>query len=316
MSWPSVLLVTVALVACKDGQRATSTPVPGSTGSASAATPKPPAPAATGSTDAAAQVVPFLYRVRSGDATSHVLGTVDIGVAVTRLPPSVWDAFAKAKRVVLEWNFGERTAGLREQMQRPADAPPLSATLTPDERTALAGAMGGGAADLERVATWMATAVVSSTGIPRTDAIQAVLADRAQTQEQPITYLETMESQNQRLAKWLDARALSALLADVGALRRGNDAYLAAFTRGDEAELARLRGERTPWKTAGRSGADLTALEQATLGDRHATWLPILRPLLEAGGAFLAIDASHLVGPGNLLDRLREAGFEVVKEGA
>jgi len=304
MPW-LVTLASMSQVACRENP--TTAPATPSVGAAVAPTPDIAlAPTPTG------PVVPMLYVVRKGAAESHVLGTLDRGIDASRLPPTVWSPFAAAKLVVLEWNFGDRTTGLRELMMR-QDGSKLSDGLTPAERTALAGGVRPGAADLESAATWMTTAVVSATGLPSTDAIQAVLADRAVQQQQPVTYLETMAVQVARTARWLDARALSALLADVGAVRRGNDAYLAAYARGDAAELARRRGDRTPWKTAGRTGAELAQLEAETLSDRHATWMAALAPTLEAGGAFVAVDVSHLVGPGNLLDRLRTAGFDVTR---
>ncbi|MEZ4365758.1 MAG: TraB/GumN family protein [Kofleriaceae bacterium] len=304
----ALLLVTLGLTACSSSR----SPAPAGGAASGSATSAPTAitpPSPTPSSDA---VVPMLYAVRKDGQTSHVLGTIDIGLPAPKLPPSVWSAFASAKAVVLEWNFGERTTGLRERMRR--DGSKLSDSLTPEERTALAGAVGPGAKDLDTAATWMAPGGVSSTGLPRTDAIQAVLAARAEEQEVPVTYLESMDVQVTRTAKWLDERALRALLADVTAVRRGNLAYLEAYTRGDEAALAELRGERTPWKRAGRTGAELAQLDAETLGDRQATWMATLQPLLTAGGAFIAVDVAHLVGSPNLLARLRDAGYDVTRE--
>jgi uncharacterized protein YbaP (TraB family) len=190
----------------------------------------------------------------------------------------------------------------------------LSTDLTADEIAKLRAAIGATfVADLERVKPSFAATVVSAYGLPTQNPMQAVINQRAQDQGIATVYLETGVTQQALLDRWIDVNALKALIADLDGVKAGSAALLAAFIRGDDVALAAMIDQRLPWKTTGRTGAELEAMRKATLAERHAAWIPFLVPLLAGGNVFIAVDAADALGPGGLIELLRTEGYTVTR---
>ncbi|MBP6631320.1 MAG: TraB/GumN family protein [Kofleriaceae bacterium] len=303
------LVLAMAGAGCKDkGKGAGKAPGPGSNtptaGSAAATAPADARPAPAG------PATPILFTVSKDGKTSHLLGTIDAGFDITaQLPPSVWTLFDGARAVVLEWNLLEVTM----PMLRRTDGKKLSDDLSPAELSALEAAVGKDwVAQLADAKPSFVAAVLSARGLSTRNPMQPVLAARAEDKKVQIVFLESGAAQQERMDTWLDLGAVRALLADPDLAAR-NGKLVDAFTRGDLVTLASLREERMPWKTAGKTGDALAALDRATLDDRHVAWLPTLTNQLGEGGAFIAVDAMHLPGDKGLVAVLERAGFVVTR---
>jgi uncharacterized protein YbaP (TraB family) len=298
----ALLAVACALAAgCKSGKTA-DPPAPGSASGAGSAA---PAPAGT--------IVPLVWTVETaGGATSRIFATIDAGLDVdAQVPPSIWEQMKASKTVVLQWNLAEVTM----QMLQRTDGGTLATDLTPDESRALTAAMGPTfARDLDKSKPSFVATVISAYGLPTRNPLQAVINQKAQDAGLPTVYVETGVAQQALLDRWLDTASVKAMISRLDAIKTTNAEQLAAYVRGDEAALARMAPIQMPWKRAqaGRTGADLEAMTRATLADRHAAWVKFLAPLVEAGQAFIAVDAIDAVGPGGLIEQLRAAGYRVV----
>lgn len=284
------------------------------------AKPAPPHPSDSAVTDAAptaapttgAMITPLEWTVTRAGATSRVLATIDAGIDTdTQIPSAIWDQVTAAKTVVLQWNLAEVTMPM---LQR-TDGGSLAKDLTADETAALTTALGGKfVADLATAKPSFVATVLSAYGLSTRNPLQAVINKQAQDAGRPTVYLETGVAQQALLDRWLDVASVKAMIAHLDGIKAGNAALLAAFVHGDAMALTGMVANQMPWQRgiAGRSGADLDAMTKATLTDRHAAWVKFLAPTLDAGGAFVAVDAIDAVGPGGLIEQLRAAGYDVV----
>jgi uncharacterized protein YbaP (TraB family) len=200
-------------------------------------------------------------------------------------------------------------------MLQRTDGGSLANDLTADETAALTAALGAKfVADLDTAKPSFVATVISAYGLSTRNPLQAVINQKAQEASRPTAYLETGVAQQALLDRWLDLATVKAMIAHLDGIKASNAALLAAFVHGDAMALTGMVANQMPWQRgiAGRSGADLDAMTKATLTDRHAAWVTFLRPTLDAGGAFVAVDAVDAVGPGGLIEQLRAAGYDVV----
>jgi len=100
-------------------------------------------------------------------------------------------------------------------------------------------------------------------------------------------------------------RLLDMVLDDLDDTGNETRAVLAAWRRGDAAQLATLL------LTEYRS---FPALYDALVMDRNRHWLPEIERLLKGGqNCLVVVGALHLVGKGGLLEALRKDGFAPVQ---
>lgn len=292
-----------AAAACKSGKTA-DPPEPGSaSGAGSTATVPAPADA----------IAPLVWTVETAAGeSSRIFATIDAGLDVDKqLPPAIWDQMKASKTVVLQWNLAEVTMPM---LQR-TDGGTLAGDLAPDEMRALTDAMGPTfVRDLDKVKPSFVATVISAYGLPTRNPLQAIINQKAQEAGLPTVYLETGVAQQALLDRWLDTAAVKAMIANLPAIKASNTEQLAAYVRGDEAALAAMLPSQMPWKRAqsGHTGADLDAMTKATTTERHAAWVAFLKPVLDEGKAFVAVDAVDAVAPGGLIELLRAAGYRVV----
>jgi len=297
------LVLALAVVGCKGKGKAR--PAPATDGSAAHAPAKDAPPAATG-----AQLVPLVWTIEKDGKSSRLVATIDAGIDVdAQVPAAIWDQVKASRTVVLQWNLAEVTMPMLERKQGA-----LSTDLTADEKAKLESAISAKfVADMEHSKPSYVATVVSAYGLPTSNPMQAVINQRAQDAGVPTVYLETAEVQQGLLDRWIDLHALQALIADLDGVKAGNAAVVAAFVKGDTDALAGLIDQRLPWKTTGRTGAELEAMHKATIADRHAAWLVFLKPLLDGGNVLVAVDALDAVGPGGLVEQLAAAGYKVAR---
>lgn len=266
----------------------------------------------------------WLYRVQApGAEPSYLLGTMHVGVDFRRaVPPPLDAAMLGARTVVMEIDLREaqryfrdpprsarrvRVVRLDAALPRPTWrrlVDELSYVATPRQ---IAHVPAGMLAVYMRQVR-MAEVEAEADGwdrIPGTASpthLDRWIFDWAIGAGVPFVALETPEEAVAALSTFRRPSALEALRRVVDepdvardAARRLREAYL---SQDDRAVLAIL----------GEMGADE---RHATFALRNAAWLPRLVPVLEAGGAFVAVGLGHLLGDESLVTLLRERGLRV-----
>jgi uncharacterized protein YbaP (TraB family) len=180
------------------------------------------------------------------------------------------------------------------------------------------GSRGLGAAMAHHLRLWFLAALTASPpcelqrqrrGLPVVDELIAKTAKDAGVK---VVGLETIAEQTEILSS-IDPTAAATLL--VGAARKpalNDDAYmtlLALYAEGRPAEVLPVF-DATALMTPEEAAAD-DEMTRHVLGARNRIMAERMAPLLDAGGAFVAVGALHLPGKGGLIALLRAAGFTV-----
>jgi uncharacterized protein YbaP (TraB family) len=251
---------------------------------------------------------PFMWRVDTPGGPSHLLGTFHVGVDPDEvLPPQVFAELDGARSVVLEVNIAVPEAlGLGMQ---PAGRS-LRDDLTAEQWAALVAAMKldeAAAAQLERVKVWVIVTTVIQELVPDTRSIDSVVQERAEAARKQLVYLEDVAFQAALFDRQMTPELLLALLGDRerqrGLLKRQADAYRS----GDE---QRMFDESLAPKVFEQGVPN--AREQQVYA-RNRAWIPAIAAEIDRGRMFLAVGVSHLIGPGGVIDLLRQKGHAVTR---
>jgi uncharacterized protein YbaP (TraB family) len=148
-------------------------------------------------------------------------------------------------------------------------------------------------------------------GLPMVDEF---LANDAKAHEVPVVGLESLDEQMDTIAGVPD---------DVAAMQLKIAARDPAYADGAYASLLSLYGQKRPAAVLAyldlksrlseaerRSGDEMT---KRLLGDRNGHMAARAAPLLDKGGAFIAVGALHLSGKGGLIELFRAQGYTVSK---
>jgi hypothetical protein len=112
---------------------------------------------------------------------------------------------------------------------------------------------------------------------------------------------------------WMSPDDVKALLDNRDAAKSLATKMLDAYQAGDGATLGAMFDDKTLWLAAGRKPELFPAYLDAILGKRNRAWIPQLEKLHAEGGAFIAVGAGHLVGPGNVNDLLAQRGYTITR---
>jgi uncharacterized protein YbaP (TraB family) len=124
--------------------------------------------------------------------------------------------------------------------------------------------------------------------------------------------LETVAEQTDALASLDPSVSAAALISAARRPELGLDAYatlLSLYVQGKPGEILPVI-DASHILTPQESAAD-DEMTRQLLGARNKIMVERISPLLESGGAFVAVGALHLVGKGGLVALLREAGYSV-----
>jgi hypothetical protein len=294
----SLAILTVALAGCKNTRE------------------KPRAAVAS---DAAAGAnllaSPFLWKAEKDGKTSWLFGTIHLGVnAENDLPPWVIDKIDGAAAFVMEADTSDAT-GLARALQR-NDGGSLRTDLGPEYWKKLEDAVGARlAAGFDGMKPFAVMTLLLAKDLPMTPPMDGVLAARARSAARPIHYLESIADQIAMIDPWMTPADVKAMLDHRDEAKVMAQKMLAAYRAGDGPALGAMFDDQTMWLAAGRQPQSYPAYLDALLGKRNRAWVPRLEELHGAGGAFIAVGAGHLVGPGNLLDLLAARGFAITRVG-
>ena len=273
-----------------------------------------PAPRPTRAVPVAKQPLPhpLFWAVEKDGKTTYVLGTMHMGVDPdARIPELVWRKLDEAPAFAMETDLSK--AASLDVMRH--DGRTLHADLGDAYWAKLEQALGSDTAQrMDQMKPMIPATLLSMRGLPETPAMDGALFGRASNENKKIVYLEPIEREEQVLEKWMDVRALEAMLDDLPAGEQHSKDMLAAYIAGDEAKIQALTdAERADFKKSGRTDAEYDQQMEDLLFARNASWVPELEQLHAAGGAFVAVGAMHLIGKRSVLDMLRQRGYQVTR---
>jgi uncharacterized protein YbaP (TraB family) len=246
-----------------------------------------------------------LWRVEGVGRPSHILGTIHLGIEADReLPARVWREVDDSKLVVLEVAPTDMQGASQTATSYLPGGQDLEDRLGPKTWRNLARTMAPHDIEWLRARTpWFAYTAVLRALFPTQRPIDDAIAKRAVSQGTPIRGLESLEFQLQTLNRFADVDDLADLVADDGQEVRDLRALIAAYRNGDRDFIARISANADP------------EYERIVFRERNQRWAKTLEPVLSSGGAFVAVGVGHLLGPGNLIELLREHGFSIAPAG-
>jgi uncharacterized protein len=305
----NVAVLALALIvagACKKEEK----PAGAGTGSAAAA---PIDAAALPTPDPASLLArPYLWEVAKDGKKISLFGTMHLGVdAEKSLPTYVWARLDAARTFVMEADATD--PGLIATVLR-KDGTTLDQELGPAHWTKFEELVGKDAAEsYKRLKSSSATVLVTVQGLPMTLPMDLVLAARARSAGKKVQYLEEARMQQALLDKWMDTKALKAMLDDVAKVRENNVALLAAYRGGDEAALIAVLDDKDQWKDLGLDDKAAAAAMDELLYARNRAWIAPLEALFAEGSAFVGVGVAHLVGPQSVIELLEKKGYQVTR---
>lgn len=265
----------------------------------------------------------FLWKVTSPQGNeAYLLGSVHVlSKSFYPLSPVIDQAFAASKTLVEEVDLDEMNdpatmISLVGKAMLPAGQT-LSQTISPDTYAAVrarAEAHGLPLLMLDRMKPWMAAvmltaAEISKAGFDSKLGIDQHFLNRAKEIGMPRRALETAGYQFDRLdglSATLQEASLNAMLADIDAQAGNIETLATAWRNGDAAGLERLLME---------GFADAPEIAERLLYERNRNWVePVERCLAENARCFIVVGAAHLVGPGSLVELLRDRKHTVVQQ--
>ena len=257
-----------------------------------------------------------LWELHGKHNTVYLLGSIHVlRPADYPLSPTVLEAYAKAKSLLMEIDIGEMdTEQAQAQMLSGATLPDgktLAEVLGPRRyahATSLARDVGVELATFDQFAPWFAAEAISQLqlmqlGFQPQSGVEMYFAQRARADGKRIAGLETVHDQIALFEGMsMDAQAeyLLSSLEQAHELPREVDDMVHAWQRGDTAWFdGRLRSEL---------GRD-PALYQSVLAARNRKWIPKIEALLNADQDCLVIvGTGHLVGRNSVIDLLQKDG--------
>lgn len=253
---------------------------------------------------------PFLFAAEKDGKTTHLLGTMHIGVdPEARLPALVWDQVDAATSFAVETDvsdpaisrIGSRSSGTLRDDLGPDYWKKLEFAITPQLAQAL----------LHKSATIPAT-MLALRGIPSTPPMDGILLARAKLRGKQIVYLEAAARQAAMLEKHLNVKALKLMLDDLGKVERQTKQLLAAYVAGDEAKFSEITDEqRRDAIAGGYTEAEYDDSMEDLLYRRNASWIAAVERMHAGGGAFVAVGAMHLFGKRSVLELLAAKGYQI-----
>jgi len=267
-----------------------------------------------------------LWRVeREGRAASWLLGTVHLAdERVAKLSPAVAKALDGARAVALEIAdlspaaLSKVLAGATSLLTY-TDGRRLDGALAPDDFAKVKTVLGTSGVPAEAAAEfrpWIVYMLLSVSACERrrTEAGALVLdmrvAEAARAHGLKVIGLETIEDQLGAMAAVPDDQQLEMLRATLKYTDRADDLMETVL------QLYLKRGMGAAWpfemalaRAAGIDPAPLAAVQEKLITQRNLAMATAAKPLLAAGGAFIAVGALHLVGDDGLVALLRKDGY-------
>ncbi len=260
---------------------------------------------------------PFLYVVRSTEPPSYLFGTVHVGVSIDEaLPGPTFDALADSRVVLVEIDPATVSAqAFADAARLPRRAETLDRRLPSllwhDLTEELSDVMLPDG--LRQMRPWFAMVmlmqrrVAAMHGGAPPEAMDLSIVQYAREQGIEVAALESVRDQIAAFGAIPDAqtlRELREMLEDPQAAQAKLAQMLEAYRQGDEQRMAQLLFDPAEMEAA-------PEMYEQLFTRRNEAWLARIEREIEAGGAFVAVGAGHLLGDDGLVAQLRERGFPV-----
>jgi|AntDeeMetagen681_2_1112603.scaffolds.fasta_scaffold03953_3 uncharacterized protein YbaP (TraB family) len=273
---------------------------------------------AAGTAAAAINADGVLWRVQGPEDTdpSHVFGTIHSDdPRVLDLDPVIERAFRAARHYAFELDFD---ADIRQTAARAMfdQAPPTLEEQLGDEdwQRARRAAQARGVPEnaLRLMEPWALAITISVPAMDPAATLDRVLFRRATDLGRPVQGLETAEEQLSLFDDLPEREQLDLLratldLAEQDGLAPMFESLTAAWLRGDLGALMEI-SESNPMLPDGERN---DAFTERVVDERNERMVERMQPLIERGGAFVAVGALHLPGERGVLRLLEEAGYTV-----
>lgn len=286
----------------EQAQPATPTPAP--------ATATPPVALPQGETKH-----PLLWTVTYKDKTSHLFGTMHLGVSLEDALPKAHRPLLQAARVVvLEADLSAMDPVKAASLARlPADQS-LQKLISKEawaEITGERGLKGFPSAMLDHMQPWVLGPMLLHNHM-------TLVSHNATPMEQSIllevpaprrAYLETANAQLEAISgisQKCNVYMLEETAKDVGNNYKEADQLLAAYREGDTAKLEALVFEPDAEKVCPEVSATL-------LRARNAAWVAPLEKIFKKGDAFVAVGAAHMLGESGIIALLEKRGAVITR---
>lgn len=289
-------------------------------------------PAAAGKIEAEARATPngsgLLWKVeKDGLAPSYLFGTMHMtDPRVTALPPDAQAAFDASSTVVIETTDVLDQAkmmaaiGQKPELMMFTDQTTLQSLLSPEDAKAVEAALaerGIPLASVAKMKPWMLSAMVAlpacemarkAAGLPVLD---VKLANDAETAGKELRGLETVTDQLEAMASLPMDFHIRGLVDTLKLGDRMDDVVetmISLYVRGEVGAIWPLFRVVLP---NGDEEDSYAAFEEVMVTARNKIMAHEAEPILQKGGAFVAVGALHLPGAEGLVELLRKAGYTV-----
>ncbi len=281
--------------------------------------------------DQAAQVEnsnAILWRIeRPGAAPSHLFGTMHVSdTRITTLSAAAANALHGSKAVLLEVKdlSPKATAAAvakSANLMIFTDGRRLDKLLSPEDFATVKSLVSksGMPGDLASVIRpWLVSTLLAVSDCERKNAeaghpvLDSKIGAEAQARKIRVIGLETIESQLAAMSAIPDTEQVEMLRAGLKYATRIDD-MLETLT---QMYVKRSMGAAMPFNialasTAGVKPDAFKGFQHELLTKRNRKMLDGARPLVDKGGAFIAVGALHLSGPAGLVKLFRDAGYTV-----
>lgn len=266
---------------------------------------------------------------KAGVAPSWLLGTMHVtDPAVLKMPTGAPYALSKAKVVIIESDeiLDEKKAAVgmmaRPELTMMTNGKSIQDFLTPEDKAKLEAGLkerGIPLMAVSRMQPWMLSSFLAlpacelSRKAKGAAFLDKKVADDAMKAGIPVKGLETMQEQLSAMASiptefhiksLIEMIGLGSKMDDVNATMR--DLYVAGNIGMTMPMLKSLSPD-------GAEGEGYAEFEERIVRQRNHTMAERALPLLNEGGAFMAVGALHLVGDEGLIALLRTKGFTVTR---
>jgi hypothetical protein len=297
-------ILTALLGSCREAPK----PTPPATAPAAAAPAPAPAP-----TPAPAPRLerPLLWEITGPGGASYLLGTMHTGFsAVTDMHPIVWEKFGASTAFLAEIDlFSPELLEVQKRAFLP-EGGSLTAMIGEEAFGKLSKALPATPpAFLDRFQPWFALLSMTLEAYPKSVPMDSVFLSEAKKAGKALAFLETPTEQLDMLIKVMSIDILKESLAREEPMERVKEQakkLTDAYVSGDPEALARVVAEDEDAKKHPELQAEL-------LTARNKRWVPLLKPHVEEGGAFIAVGAAHLIGEEGLLTLLEKEGYRLTR---
>jgi hypothetical protein len=259
-----------------------------------------------------------VWAVRGAHGTVYLAGSIHLLPANDSILPAAFErAYADSSRLVMELDLGkldpQEIAGWMQEHGTLTGDRTLRVVLGEPryaQLSAAALALGAPMSILDQQAPWvigveLAELEYAHLGYDPAQGVEEQLLARAQADSKPTAGLETVDQELgglEKLPRADQVRILDQTLTDLKDTAADMRVVLSAWRRGDAASLAKLLSKEY---------REFPALYGPLVTDRNQHWLPQIEQFLkEDHNTMVVVGALHLVGPGGLLELLRQAGYQ------